>query len=220
MKPEKKPTESDPPTVPGVENPFKAETKQYDAPPKFDPETATGDEEVFDPETLVAPRRWSLRDDSGVQFQPATRAQAPTESSDRAAKKPDPSGVFAPPTQQYGGPAEPTRAPPVEPAAPALANDAVAASDDPLAGTPYRTIGHLGVGGMGDVYAAEDTEVGEPVVVKLLRPDVDESAAERLRREANALALLRHPNIVEVSRLSQTPKGRWYIAMERLYGDT
>jgi len=72
---------------------------------------------------------------------------------------------------------------------------------------------------MGEVYEAEDLEVGERAVVKVLR-DAYPALVERMDREAEALARLRHPNIVEVSRYSRNASDHPYLAMERLYGRT
>ena len=94
------------------------------------------------------------------------------------------------------------------------------AHDDPLAGTNYRTSRCLGGGGMAEVLLAEDLDRGEPVVVKLLRSDVEPELADRLRLEADVLMLLDHPNIVRIFRPGTTPRGRPYIVMERLFGRT
>jgi tetratricopeptide (TPR) repeat protein/predicted Ser/Thr protein kinase len=78
----------------------------------------------------------------------------------------------------------------------------------------------LGAGGMGVVYAAHDPELGRTVAVKLLH-DRHASAdmQERLRREAQAMAQLAHPNVVTVFDVG-TFEGRLFVAMEYVEGDT
>lgn len=63
----------------------------------------------------------------------------------------------------------------------------------------------LGRGGMGSVYRAFDRSLGREVAVKLVRPGRgQEELVKRLRREAQALSALRHPNIVELVRIDET----------------
>src|SRR5262245_23538325 len=78
----------------------------------------------------------------------------------------------------------------------------------------------LGAGGMGVVYAARDTELARDVALKVVRPrgNVDAMQA-RLRREARAMAQLKHPNVVEVFDIG-SHDGRLFIAMELVAGDT
>ena len=58
----------------------------------------------------------------------------------------------------------------------------------------------LGVGGMGTVYRARRLLIGDTVAVKVLHPEqsTDPSAVERFRREAQAAARLKHPNVVTI----------------------
>jgi eukaryotic-like serine/threonine-protein kinase len=93
---------------------------------------------------------------------------------------------------------------------------------DPLEGTPYRVIQRLGAGGMGEVYEAEHTALGKRVVIKLLHRywTDDPVLVDRLRLEAQVLARLDHPNLVQVADFGQTPGGRPYFVMERLVGRT
>ncbi|MBV1862305.1 MAG: protein kinase, partial [Nannocystaceae bacterium] len=57
----------------------------------------------------------------------------------------------------------------------------------------------LGSGAIGFVQAAFDPELGRRVAIKLLRSaPSDTSQRERLRREAQSLARLSHPNVVQV----------------------
>jgi len=64
----------------------------------------------------------------------------------------------------------------------------------------YEIIRRVGVGGMADVYLAEDTQLGREVALKILHPQYagDDSFVERFRREALAAAKLQHPNIVQI----------------------
>jgi beta-lactam-binding protein with PASTA domain/predicted Ser/Thr protein kinase len=64
----------------------------------------------------------------------------------------------------------------------------------------YEVVRRVGVGGMADVYLAEDTQLGREVALKILHPQYagDESFVERFRREALSAAKLQHPNIVQI----------------------
>ncbi len=61
----------------------------------------------------------------------------------------------------------------------------------------YLVVGLLGVGGMGEVWAAEDTRLGRTVALKVLPGEFAEDPARmaRFTREAKALASLNHANI-------------------------
>jgi len=78
---------------------------------------------------------------------------------------------------------------------------------------------HLGQGGMGVVYKARQRQLDRIVAVKLLPPSVgDEPAfAERFTREAQALARLNHPNIVQVYDFGRTEE-YFYFVMEYVDG--
>lgn len=62
----------------------------------------------------------------------------------------------------------------------------------------YKVAEVIGRGGMGVVYAALDTDLERRVAVKVLESNAPEFDPRRLRREAQALAALAHPNIVTV----------------------
>ena len=75
-----------------------------------------------------------------------------------------------------------------------------------------------GWGGMAAVYRAIDRHTGKPVGLKLLHGQNERDAA-RFGREAQVLAQLRHPGIVEYVAHGETPDGRPYLAMEWLEGE-
>jgi TolB-like protein/tRNA A-37 threonylcarbamoyl transferase component Bud32 len=85
----------------------------------------------------------------------------------------------------------------------------------------YAIISKLGQGGMGEVYLAEDTQLGRRVAIKLLRPETisDEHARKRLVREARAAATLDHPNICSIYEVGEAD-GRSFIAMQYVEGET
>ena len=102
-----------------------------------------------------------------------------------------------------------------------------------LAGEPfglvlgnYRVLDWLGQGGMGVVYKAEHIHMKRPVALKVLATDCDGNAVfmERFTSEMQALAALRHPNIVEafdageVEVPNEPGKALRYLVMEFVEG--
>jgi eukaryotic-like serine/threonine-protein kinase len=65
---------------------------------------------------------------------------------------------------------------------------------------PYKILGLVGAGGMGEVYRALDTRLGRDVALKVLPPEFADTPERlaRFEREARAVAALAHPNIVVV----------------------
>jgi serine/threonine protein kinase len=88
----------------------------------------------------------------------------------------------------------------------------------------YLVLSTLGAGGMGVVFAAYDPQLDRKVALKLLRANLRgptaKEARTRLKREAQAIAQLSHPNVVGVYDVGTTPDGDVYIAMEFVEGDT
>jgi serine/threonine protein kinase len=87
----------------------------------------------------------------------------------------------------------------------------------------YLVLSSLGAGGMGVVFAAWDPQLSRRIALKLLRAGLavsSKDARNRLRREAQAIAQLSHPNVVSVYDVGTTDDGDLYIAMEFVEGDT
>ncbi|MGZ5968816.1 MAG: serine/threonine-protein kinase, partial [Polyangiales bacterium] len=86
----------------------------------------------------------------------------------------------------------------------------------------YRLHARLGSGATGVIYEALRLSDRTPVAVKLLRAAVaqDSVASDRLAREAEALRLTWHGNVVELYDHGTLPDGSSYIVMELLKGET
>ena len=86
---------------------------------------------------------------------------------------------------------------------------------------PYEVHGLLGEGGIGQVYAAEDTLLGRQVAIKALRPEMsrDRNLIDRFYIEAKSLANLNHPNITTLYALQLEGQDAFMI-MELVHGHT
>jgi eukaryotic-like serine/threonine-protein kinase len=84
----------------------------------------------------------------------------------------------------------------------------------------YRILRPLAAGGMGEVFLATHERLHGAFAVKVLHEDFtqDEEAMCRFRCEAEIMAGLRHPNIVQVFDFNFTPDGRPYLVMELIEG--
>jgi serine/threonine-protein kinase len=85
----------------------------------------------------------------------------------------------------------------------------------------FEIVGHLGSGGMGDVYRARDLKLGREVAIKVLPEDVagSEERLARFEREARILAALNHPGIATLHGL-ETSTGGPLLVMELVEGET
>jgi len=86
----------------------------------------------------------------------------------------------------------------------------------------YRLVKSMGSGATGVIYEALRMADDRPVAVKLLRAAAahDTVASDRLRREAEALGLAWHPNVVESLDHGHLPDGSAYLVMELLRGQS
>ena len=85
----------------------------------------------------------------------------------------------------------------------------------------YHIVESLGKGGMGEVYAAEDTRLGRRVALKVLSRGLamDADHRERFEREARAVAALNHPNIVTIYSVEEAG-GVPFLTLELVEGRT
>jgi len=83
----------------------------------------------------------------------------------------------------------------------------------------FQIVGRLGQGAMGTVLEGYDVTLDRRVAIKLLNAGSGSHHYKRLLREAQALARLSHPNVVGVYDAGEDA-GRFYIAMERVEGQT
>jgi len=87
---------------------------------------------------------------------------------------------------------------------------------DTIVGDIFHVVRRIGAGGMGVVYLAHDTSLERSVAVKLHRAG---KGADRLQREATAMARLSHPHVVTVHAVGRF-RGDVFVAMEYVAGGT
>ena len=85
----------------------------------------------------------------------------------------------------------------------------------------YRILKKLGAGGMGEVYLAEDLNLGRQVAVKVLTHELTDNPEHlrRFEREARAASALNHPNILTVYEIGEAD-GAHFIATEFIEGES
>jgi serine/threonine-protein kinase len=86
----------------------------------------------------------------------------------------------------------------------------------------YEVVEEIGHGGMATVYRAKDPRLGRDVAIKLIHRHLRDSTeiAARFTTEAQAVAKLRHPNIVEVFDVSGDDDDERYLVVELIRGRT
>ncbi len=93
--------------------------------------------------------------------------------------------------------------------------DSLEDQTDSLAGQffgPYQINDRIGIGGMGEVYLAEDAKLDRKFALKIL-PEGVAVEGDRMRRfvqEAKAASALNHPNIITIYEISETGKQTLY----------
>ena len=83
----------------------------------------------------------------------------------------------------------------------------------------YRIIALLGKGGMGEVYRADDLNLGQEVALKFLPESASsEDALERFRNEVRIARQISHPNVCRVYDIGEA-EGQIYLSMEYIDGE-
>jgi serine/threonine protein kinase len=92
-------------------------------------------------------------------------------------------------------------------------------ADPPPAVAGYEVLGELGRGGMGVVYKARQVRLNRLVALKMVHAGepADPESLVRFRTEAEAVARLQHPNIVQVYEVGEAA-GRPYFSLEYVGG--
>ncbi len=85
----------------------------------------------------------------------------------------------------------------------------------------YQIEATIGEGGSGQVFRAWDRVLGEPIALKILRPDRarEKTWIKRLAREVRVARAIRHANVCRVFDLAHAD-GHWFVSMELATGGT
>jgi serine/threonine-protein kinase len=89
-----------------------------------------------------------------------------------------------------------------------------------MLGTRFRIVELLGIGGMGEVYCAEDLELGQTVAIKRLPRELAAEPAwlDRLRHEVRIARQITHPNVCRVYDIHEAD-GEHFLSMEFVDGE-
>jgi serine/threonine-protein kinase len=82
----------------------------------------------------------------------------------------------------------------------------------------YRVVALLGRGGMGEVYRADDTKLGQPVALKFVRGALSPQLVERLYAEVRIGRQVAHPNVCRLYDVVEA-FGHTFLAMEYVDGE-
>jgi serine/threonine-protein kinase len=90
-----------------------------------------------------------------------------------------------------------------------------------LVGGRYEIVRQIGRGGMGAIYEVRNTRLGRPFALKTLTraAAANREIVSRFRREADVIARIHHPNIVEIVDWEHLADGSPAIVMEYLHGE-
>jgi hypothetical protein len=124
-------------------------------------------------------------------------------------------------TRDHLPPPEPTRAPSLhlDAEGPSPPRPRTVRRSLPPAIPGYEILGELGHGGMGVVYQARQVSLDRVVALKMIRSGdlASNNELARFRTEAEAVARLKHPNIVQIYEVSERD-GRPYFSLEYVEG--
>jgi len=187
-----------------------------------------GDIEVmaFLPQVKVPTLVLHCRDEAGVPFEEGRRIAAtipgarfvPIEGRNHLLLEGDPSwSMFVKEVRAFLG-TEVTSALKQSSGSGKLAKPDLKRSDLP---DRYTIISFLGVGGMGEVYLAEDRKLGRKVALKTLPAEFtnDKERLRRFQQEARAASALNHPNLLTIHEIG-AESGAHFIAAEYIDGET
>jgi serine/threonine protein kinase len=93
--------------------------------------------------------------------------------------------------------------------------------ENEILGGRYRLLGLIGIGGMGSVYRAHDSELEEEVALKMLRPELVKvpEMLERFRREVKLARRVTHHNVARVYDIGEHG-GERFLTMELIEGES